>query len=294
MSRQSTITALGEVLWDVFPDGPRFGGAPANVACHAAALGARAAMVSQVGDDELGRQVRKELAERRVETGCVGVSEAFPTGTVQVELDDSGKPRFTIAENVAWDHLVWSDQVDELAKRSDAVCFGTLGQRSNDARNVIGRFVSSTPPKTLRVLDINLRPPFHDAAVIQHSLGLANVLKLSDEELEIVAAACDVAGTEAEMLVQLSQQYDLQMIALTRGEQGATLVRGEDHSDVEGISVDIQDTVGAGDAFTATMIRGLLAGDPLDAINRRANQVASYVCSQDGATPSLPADLRGK
>ena len=221
MNQPFAVVSLGEVLWDVFPDGPRFGGAPANVACHAAALGARAAMVSRVGDDDLGRKACQELAARNVDTQCVGTSDDLPTGTVQVALDASGKPTFTIAEDTAWDHLVWSDQVDELSMKTDAVCFGSLGQRSEASRHVIGRFVSSIPPKALRVLDINLRPPFHDESVIQHSLGLANVLKLSDEELESVAEACDVAGTEAEVLAQLVQYYDLQVIALTRGKNGA-------------------------------------------------------------------------
>jgi fructokinase len=248
-------------------------------------------MVSQVGEDEFGRQARSELNQRRVATGCVGVSEEFPTGTVQVELDASGKPRFTIAENVAWDHLQWSDQVDELAMRTDAVCFGTLAQRSETSRNVIGRFVSSTPPRALRVLDINLRPPFYNEDIIQHSLALANVLKLSDDELDIVAAACDVSGTEAERLEKLMGLHDLQLIALTRGAQGATLIGVDQRSDAEGVTVEVRDTVGAGDAFTATMILGMLAEQPLDTINRRAGRVAAYVCSQDGATPTLPADL---
>jgi fructokinase len=291
MAQPFRLTSLGEVLWDVFPDGPRFGGAPANVACHAAALGAHAAMVSQVGEDEFGRQARSELNQRRVATGCVGVSEEFPTGTVEVELDASGKPRFTIAENVAWDHLEWSDQVDELAMRTDAVCFGTLAQRSEASRNVIGRFVSSTRPKALRVLDINLRPPFYNEDVILHSLALANVLKLSDDELDIVAAACEVTGSEAERLEKLSGLHDLQLIALTRGAQGATLMRADERSDVEGVSVEVRDTVGAGDAFTAAMILGVLAEEPLDAINRRATRIAAYVCSQDGATPALPPEL---
>jgi fructokinase len=222
----------------------------------------------------------------------VGRNPQYPTGTVQVELDDAGKPRFTIGENVAWDHLQWSDETGRLAAQCDAVCFGTLGQRSADSRGVIRRFLAATPENALRILDVNLRQPFYDDTVIQQSLELANVFKLSDDELGIVASACGIAGSEDEVLSTLRRRYELRLIALTRGGQGSTLISESERSDCEGVSVAVMDTVGAGDAFTATMTVGLLAGQPLDAINRRANEVAAYVCSQSGATPPLPDELR--
>jgi fructokinase len=286
------MTALGEVLWDVFPDGPRFGGAPANLACHAAALGADAWMLSRVGDDALGRGALDALGEHDVNVTCVGRDAQFPTGTVQVELDAAGKPSFTIADNVAWDHLQWSEPAEQLAARCHAVCFGTLGQRNEDSRRVIQRFLTAVPETALRILDVNLRPPFFNEQVIRESLDLANVFKLSDEELSIVASACGITGSEAEMLSTLSRRYHLRLIALTRGGSGATLFTEDDRSDCEGVSVDVQDTVGAGDAFTAAMTVGLLAGKPLDAINRHASEVAAYVCTQSGATPLLPEQLR--
>jgi fructokinase len=293
MSQPPTITALGEVLWDVFPDGPRFGGAPANQACHAAALGADAWMVSRVGNDPLGHCALDTLRQQGVNVSCVGRDAQHPTGTVQVALDAAGKPSFTIGENVAWDHLEWSEQTEQLAARCDAVCFGTLGQRGDDSRQVIRRFVAAVPKTALRILDVNLRAPFYDAQIIHQSLELANVFKLSDDELNTVAAACGISGTEAEMLSALIRRYELQAIALSRGGRGATLVREKDRSDCEGFPVDVKDTVGAGDAFTATLAVGLLAGRPLDAINRRACEIAAYVCSQSGATPPLPDHLRG-
>jgi fructokinase len=293
MPSRFTIAALGEVLWDVFPEGPRFGGAPANVACHAAALGADAFLVSCVGNDELGQQALDSLRRHDVGTECVAVSTQYPTGTVQVELDAAGKPTFTIGQDVAWDHLEWSETAERLARRSAAICFGTLGQREEDSRNVIHRFLAATPPDAFRVLDVNLRPPFVAEPVIRQSLESANALKLSDEELPLVAAACDVAGSEAEMIATLAARYELRLIALTRGRHGATLIRGRDRSDCEGVAVDVKDTVGAGDAFTASMILGLLRGDPLDAINQQACRVAAFVCSQSGATPPLPDELRG-
>lgn len=292
MHGQPVIVAVGEVLWDVFPDGPRFGGAPANLACHAAALGVDSHMVSQVGDDELGKQAMAALREHGVNTDCVGINAEFPTGTVRVELDASGKPRFTIGENVAWDHLQWSDAADELAARATAVCFGTLGQRGEDSRQVIQRFVAATPSTALRILDVNLRAPFYDEAVIRESLQVANVLKLSDDELDLVASACGISGSEAEKLAGLNRRYNLRLVALTRGEHGATLVRENERSDADGISVEVRDTVGAGDAFTAAMTMGLLNNDPLDTINQHACRVAAFVCSQSGATPPLPEELR--
>jgi fructokinase len=292
MPSRYTITALGEVLWDVFPEGPRFGGAPANVACHAAALGADASLVSCVGKDELGEQALESLRRHDVSTQCIAVSPKHPTGRVQVELDAAGKPTFTIGQDVAWDHLEWSEATERLAARSDAVCFGTLGQREGDSRRVIQRFLATAPAKVFRVLDINLRPPFTAEPVIRQSLESANVLKLSDDELPLVAAACDVAGSEAEIIAALAVRYELRVIALTRGQRGATLICGPDRSDCDGVAVDVRDTVGAGDAFTAAMILSLLRGDPLDAMNQRACRVAAYVCSQSGATPPLPAELR--
>ncbi len=286
-----TVVSIGEVLWDVFPDESRFGGAPANVACHAAALGASAVMVSQVGHDQLGSQAIAALQERGVLTQHVGVSETWPTGTVLVELDAAGKPTFTIGENVAWDHLQWTDSLDLLATHTDAICFGTLAQRSDRARRVIDRLVSATPPGALRVLDVNLRPPFCDDSLIEHSIKLANVLKLSDDELDRVASACGLQGSESGLLLELTRRYKLQLIALTRGKQGATLYRENDRSDSTSVSVTVKDTVGAGDAFTASLIMGLLDGEDLDTINQHASQLAAYVCSQHGATPSLPVEF---
>lgn len=292
MGKRFTFTALGEVLWDVFPDGPRFGGAPANAACHAAALGVDASIVSQVGDDELGEKAIAALRERGVDTACVGVIGEHPTGSVLVELDSAGKPRFTIGADAAWDFLAWSEKLGDLAAGSDAICFGTLGQRSEGSRHVIRRFIDATSPAALRILDVNLRPPFYDDAVIRRSLELANVLKLSDDESELVASACGISGSEAEVLSELSRRYELQLIALTRGENGATLIRAEERSDFEGVSVAVKDTVGAGDAFTASMTLGLLQNAPINEINQCACRVAAFVCSQNGATPPLPDALR--
>jgi fructokinase len=288
MSKRFTIVALGEVLWDVFPDGPRFGGAPANLACHAAAMGAEVFMVSQVGNDQLGEKAIEALREHGVNTDHIGRSDDHPTGTVKVELDAAGKPLFTITANVAWDRIPWSDQLLDLATRTDAVCFGTLAQRHDISRRTIQEFLAAVPPAALRVLDVNLRAPFFDHAVIERSLELANVFKLSDDELPVIAPMLGIDATESSTLAQLMQHYKLRLVALTRGKDGALLFDGKHSSQAQGQPVAVKDTVGAGDSFTAVLTLGILKGMSLDTINQRACEVAAYVCSQAGATPSLP------
>ena len=291
MTTESQIAAVGEVLWDVFPDGPRFGGAPANFACHVAALGASSSIVSCVGDDPLGRDAAAFLQQHAVDTTHLQVSQQ-PTGTVQVALDDEGRPVFTIAEPVAWDDLTWSPSLESLTAKLQAICFGTLGQRNVVSRQTIQRCVASTPNHCLRVLDINLRPPYIDESILRRSLELANILKLNDDELAIVAELINAEGSELDRLRAVQQAWDLQLVALTRGSQGSVLMTAAEVSEQPGQKVAVVDTVGAGDSFTATMMIGLLRGDPLDNIHRQAAQVAAYVCTQAGAVPTLPADLR--
>ena len=291
MSEHLTIVGLGELLWDLFPDGPRFGGAPANFACHAAALGANAYLVSSVGPDDLGRQGRLALLAHGVHADCVAECELGPTGTVDVSLDAQGNAQFHFAQNVAWDQLHWSRELNQLAEICTAVCFGTLAQRSAVSRQTIRRFVRSTPSAALCVFDINLRAPYFDETMILESLALANVLKLNDDELPIVASLFGMSGTDAQVMTQLAQWFDLDVLALTRGEQGALLWRRGEISDSPGLPVAVRDTVGAGDAFTAALVIGLIRNDALDDINRRACQVAAHVCSCAGATPPLPAEI---
>jgi fructokinase len=292
MRKRFTVVGLGEVLWDVFPDGPRFGGAPANFACHAAMLGADAFMVSQVGTDELGDRAIVELSEHGVHTDAMGRTADSPTGTVQVALDAAGKPTFTIADNVAWDAIPWSFALASLAGRADAVCFGTLAQRHEASRQTIRQFLNGTGPECLRIFDVNLRPPFFDAEIVRVSLPLANVLKLNDEELPIIAAMLNVTGNEIELLTEIRSRYLLRLVALTKGARGAMLL--SDAGTWEGAAppVQVRDTVGAGDAFTAAMTMGLLRGDDLETIGRHACEVAAFVCTQAGAVPQLPDSLR--
>jgi fructokinase len=292
---RATIVGLGEVLWDVFPDGPRFGGAPANFACSAAELARERSdvfMVGAVGPDELGRRAIESLRQHSVDTRYVAVVER-PTGQVLVKLDAEGHPSYEIATDTAWDNVPWSDSLQQLAGRSDAVCFGTLAQRSDVTRRVIQQFLRATPAACLRVLDINLRPPFWNETVVIESLQLANVLKLNDAELVALADVLHWTGTDQDLLQRLIKEFALHLVALTRGADGALLVsKTGERSDLPGEPTAVADTVGAGDAYTAVLVVGLLSGMPLNAINGWATRVATFVCSQPGATPAFPASLR--
>ncbi len=293
MNARPVIVGIGEVLWDVYPDAAHFGGAPANFACHSASLGAESWMVGAVGADELGERAVGKLLERGVECGHVCRDAHHATGRVLVTLNDAGQAGYEFAADTAWDHLAWSGDLAALAARCDAVCFGTLGQRSPVSRETIRRFVAATPPGALRVFDVNLRQRFHDPDTIRASLALASAVKLNHEELPVVGELCGLRATAPrDMLVELADRFDLRLAALTRGPHGSLLVAGGDEDDCPAPPTRVVDTVGAGDAFTATLVSGFLHGLPLDVVNRHANAVASFVCSQDGATPMLPVGLR--
>jgi fructokinase len=293
MSAQPVIVGIGEVLWDVYPDAAHFGGAPANFACHAASLDAEAWMVSAVGADDLGAKALQKLREREVHCNLVHIDAGHTTGRVLVTLNPDGQASYEFASDTAWDHLTWSENLAPLAARCDAVCFGALGQRSPVSRATIRRFIALTSPTALRVFDVNLRQRFYDAETIHASLTLASAVKLNEDELPIVGELCGLrAVTPREMLIELAGRFDLRLAALTRGAQGSLLIAGTVEDDCPAVPTMVVDTVGAGDAFTATLVSGFLRGLPLDAVNRHANAMASFVCSQRGATPILPAGLR--
>ena len=288
------IVGLGETLWDVFPDGPRLGGAPLNFSCSAAELAggtAKVFMVSAVGNDTLGQPAVDALKMHGVDVSTVQRNDRA-TGQVFVELDHAGVASYRFAKDGAWDHLEWNSALQQLASECDAVCFGSLGQRSSVSRRTIQKFVAATPVKTMRILDVNLRAPFFSDEVILESLALANTLKLNDDELPYLAKLCNIRGTETELMHQLADRFQLRCVALTRGANGAVLMCGEAVSDLPGAEVKVADTVGAGDAFTAAMTLGLLAGKTVDAVNQHAIKVAAYVCSMSGATMSFPEHLQ--
>ena len=287
------IIGLGEVLWDVFPSGAVFGGAPANFACHIAGLGERAAMVSAVGDDRLGRGAIAALEARGVDTSHVHIAAQKATGTVDVVIDSAGTPSYLFAADTAWDHFAWEPTLDSLARSCAAVCFGTLAQRSGESRQTIRRFVEATTASSLRVFDVNLRQQFFDPETILKSLSLATVLKLNAEEMPIVAAACGEKGTSLLGALQgIRQRHGLQAAVLTLGAEGSIIVTDREVSQLPAVAVKVVDTVGAGDAFTAAVVVGLLRRLPLAVIHRHAASLAAFVCSQRGATPEIPAALQ--
>ena len=290
--RNIRILAVGEILWDLLPGGKQLGGAPANFAYHAHALGAEALIVSRVGDDPAGREIKDRLRELGLPVDGVAIDPTAPTGTASVELAADGQPRFTIHEDVAWDRIAASSTALQAASQADAVCFGSLAQRREPSRSSVRRLVDATPADALRVCDINLRQHYHSPEVIEASLALANVLKLNDQELPMVAGMDGLRGTVRGQLEALVRRHRLRAAALTRGAHGCLMWVDGVWSEHPGLPCNVVDTVGAGDAFTAAMTLGLLAHRPPDTINRRANEVAAYVASQRGATPPLPAEWR--
>jgi len=286
------VAGLGEVLWDLLPGGKQLGGAPSNFAFHAQALGAESVIVSAAGSDPLGEELLETLVSRGLSDEYIAVEESLPTGTVDVRLDPQGKPEFVIHENVAWDSIRLTGPLQELARGLSAVCFGTLAQRSSISRSTIRDMLRATPPACLRVFDVNLRQGFYSRDILRESLALSSCLKLNEEELPEVARLLSVEGTEREILQGLLDRFNLQMIALTRGENGSLLFTGTESSEVEPPRIEVADTVGAGDAFSAALTVGLLQNLPLEVINRRAAALAGYVCTREGAMPEVPEHLR--
>jgi fructokinase len=288
------IIGIGEVLWDLLLTGPQLGGAPANFAYHAHALGAEAHVITRVGSDDHGREILRRFRDMGLRHSAVQIDERAPTGTATVALSGNGLAQFTIQENVAWDHLVADEKAITLASSADAICFGSLAQRSESSCNAIQKLVASSPAQALRVFDVNLRQRFYTREVIERSLQLANVLKLNNDELPTLAAMFNLTGSTENQLESLARIFSLKVVALTRSANGSLLYQDlEDTrwSDCASVPVEVVDTVGAGDSFTAALVLGLLSKMDLDEINAVANAVARYVCSQAGATPELPSEF---
>jgi len=283
------IIAIGEVLWDMFPTGTHLGGAPANFAVHCAALGARSALVSGVGDDDLGRQALSALSGHGVDTRWVQVDETHPTGTVPVTVID-GQPSYEIVEGVAWDHILWQEDFEALAKTANAICFGSLAQRTPQSRETIQRFVDASQQNCLCVLDVNFRQHYHSADVFLQSLALANVVKLNEDEVALLRMYVGGAEDMDVFLNDLRVRFNLDLVVLTLGANGCC-VFGEDVVSVPGVTQDVVNTVGAGDAFTAAFISHYLKGEDVTLCAQYANALGGYVTTQKSGTPHLPSDF---
>ena len=287
------VAAIGEILWDIFPDTKCLGGAPFNVVCNTTRLGMKGSIVSSVGHDLLGMEILDAVEREGVSAECIKVNPRFPTGTVSVSLDDKGKPSYVINENTAWDHLEWNENIGLLTRKCDAVVFGSLAQRSPSTRRLILRFLRQRYKKScLRVFDINLRKPHIDRTIIMNCFPLIEILKLNDDEFAIIGNMLNARGDTDKTIKILMEDYGIPFIAVTRGDKGSLLIRDGKVSNHPGYKVDVVDTVGAGDAFTAAIIVGALKGKSLDEINDNANRLASYVCTQRGALPPIPESIK--
>jgi len=291
------VVGVGEVLWDLLLTGQQLGGAPANFAYHAHELGAQTQVITRVGNDDYGHEIIRRFHEMGLRDATVQIDEIAPTGTAKVALSGDGLAHFTIQENVAWDYLALTPRAVAVAREADAICFGSLAQRCEPSRNTIQQLVAAAPADALRVFDINLRQQFYSRGLIEQSLQLANVLKLNDDELPTLADMFSLTGSTERpiehQIERLAQTFSLRLVALTRGANGSLLYQKDEGrwSDCRSRPVEVVDTVGAGDSFTAALVLGLLRKMDLDEINTLANEVARYVCSHAGATPSLPAEF---
>lgn len=294
-AQQRVIVGLGEILWDIFPEGARLGGAPANFAVMAGRLGDRAIVASRLGEDDLGKQALQILQSLPVETGYLQKDPAYATGTVTVSVA-TGEPEYVIHEPVAWDQLTMTPQREELAQRADAVCFGTLAQRNATSRGAIQQFVDRTRPDCVRIFDVNLRAPFWSVDVVRESLGRATILKLNAFELPQIllsTGACPFptnADDDDEMLRGargLLERYPVQLICVTMGARGSLLATRSEFHRHPGLAVQMKDTVGAGDAFTAALAHYYLEHAPLPILNEAGNRWGAWVASQSGGMPPL-------
>lgn len=285
--KKHTVIGMGEVLWDLLPDGKILGGAPVNFAYHAMQLGAIGVAVSSVGNDDLGHEIMDSVNSKGVEN-CIAVN-SHPTGTVGVTLKD-GKPDYTIYENVAWDFIELTPEAIQMIQQADAICFGTLAQRSKVSHDAILKALKLVPQNCLKVYDINLRQKYYTKELISESLSVANVFKINDDEVELFKHLFGMEGSETEVCLKIKETYSLEYLALTKGDQGSYLFHADEISFVETPKVVVQDTIGAGDSFTSAMVMGILNKEPLNQIHAKAVEISAFVCTQKGATPILPSD----
>lgn len=281
------VIGIGELLWDLLPRGVYLGGAPANFAYITTLMGDQGLVASRVGQDSRGLDALRRMEELGVDIDHVQTDRQYPTGVVNVDLDGDGQARFEIAHPAAWDSLEWTLDWQHLAGRADAVCFGSLAQRSEKSRDTIRKFLTATSPATLKVFDANLREPYFSREVLSESMRLADILKLNKDELPKIMHLVDVAHKDdLSSAKRLIRDYDLKVVCITRGGKGSLLVRGDDASEHPGFRVQVADTVGSGDAFTAGLVHEYLHGASLDLMNEVANLVGAWVASEVGAMPT--------
>jgi fructokinase len=289
------VVGMGEALWDMLPEGRKLGGAPANFAYHVSQFGLDSRVVSAVGDDELGNEILANFAEKQLDFQIEKV--AYPTGTVQVTLDEKGVPCYEIKEGVAWDNIPYTPALENLAKQTHAVCFGSLAQRNAVSRETINRFIDQMPEdeNVLKIFDINLRQHFYSKELIEASLKKSNVLKINDEELVVVGEMFGFADIDfQDKCWILLAKYNLKMLILTCGTEGSYVFTPGEVSFLETPQVQVADTVGAGDSFTGAFVAAILSGKTVKDAHRLAVDVSAFVCTQNGAMPELAEELKNR
>ncbi len=286
------VVGMGEALWDVLPEGKKIGGAPANFAYHVSQFGLPSCVVSAVGDDALGKEITENFTSKGLNQLIAEVP--YPTGTVQVEIDPAGVPQYEIKENVAWDNIPYTARLEQLAERTKAVCFGSLAQRNVVSRNTINRFFDAMPrtADSLVVFDVNLRQGFYNKEIICNSMKRCNILKINDEELVTVSRMFGYPGIDLQDKCWiLLGKYNLKMLILTCGINGSYVFTPGNVSFQPTPKVEVADTVGAGDSFTAAFIASILKGKSVQEAHSLAVQTSAFVCTKKGAMPILPPEL---
>ena len=287
------VVGLGEVLWDVLPEGKKLGGAPANFAYHAGQFGLDTMAVSALGVDKLADETIQQIEDKHLPYALPRVP--YPTGTVQVELDNEGIPTYNIKENVAWDNIPFTEYIRSIAENCRAVCWGSLAQRNIVSRTSIYKFLEATPDDCLKIFDINLRQNFYTKEVIQESVKRCNILKINDEELVLIGRLFGYPGLDIENKCWLILgKYDLDMLVLTCGVNGSYVFSAGNMSYQETPKVTVADTVGAGDSFTGTFCAAILKGKSVEEAHKLAVEVSAYVCTQNGAMPQVPSEFTEK
>lgn len=281
-----TIVGIGELLFDIFPDRKILGGAPANFAYHISQFGFNGYAVSAIGNDLLGKEILDTLEEKQL--NYLVEKTDYQTGMVEVSLSEAGIPQYKICENVAWDNIPFTPRTENLAKNTQAVCFGSLAQRNEVSRKTIHKFIEAMPKESLKIFDINLRLDYYTKQIIYESLTLANVLKINDDEVLAIAKLFNWSGTDEEICRRLQKDYGLTLVILTKGVKGSLVLTTDNVYTRLTPKVHLADTVGAGDSFTAAFFASYLHGKSIEESHQLAVEVAAYVCTQHGAMPKLP------
>ena len=285
------VVGMGEALWDVLPEGKKIGGAPANFAYHVSQFGLPSCVVSAIGDDALGKEIIENFTSKGLDQLIAEVP--YPTGTVQVEIDQTGIPLYDIMENVAWDNIPYTEHLDALAKRTKAVCFGSLAQRNVVSRETINHFLDTMPKDddSLIVFDVNLRQGFYNKEILCKSMQNCNILKINDEELITVSRMFGYPGIDLQDKCWiLLGKYNLKMLILTCGINGSYVFTPGNVSFQPTPKVEVADTVGAGDSFTAAFIASIIKGKSVTEAHTIAVKTSAFVCTQKGAMPILPPE----